>query len=379
MAQPDNPLASILAARIRRDGPMTVADYMAAALTEPGAGYYMTGDPFGSAGDFITAPEISQVFGELIGLWSAQCWQTMGSPPSINLVELGPGRGTLMADALRAASLLPAFKAAIQVHLVETSPSLKARQKETLSDHSVIWHEDLSSLPEGPLIVIANEFFDALPVHQLERSDKGWLERLVTLSPLSSETAPAFGFTTGRPESGLVEMIPPDLRNARPGTLIEVSPAMDAVAGELGRRLAQYGGAALVIDYGYSKSQAGWSLQALRRHQRHNPLVMPGQADLTVHVDFGAIANAATRAGAKVWGPVTQATFLTALGIGERAEKLRAGATEQQARDLESGIRRLIHPEEMGELFKVIAFGHPDLPGPAGLPISPADRSKEAS
>lgn len=368
MAQPDNPLAGILAARIGSDGPMTVADYMAAALTEPGAGYYMTGDPFGSAGDFITAPEISQVFGELIGLWSAQCWQSMGSPPAVNLVELGPGRGTLMADALRASGALPAFKAAIQVHLVETSPSLRLRQQETLSDHRVIWHEDLSSLPEGPLIVIANEFFDALPVHQLERSDEGWLERLVTLSPLSSDRAPVFSFTTGRPGSGLVDRIPADFRTAIPGTLIEVSPAMDAVAGELGRRLADGGGTALVIDYGHSRSQAGWSLQALRGHRRHNPLVTPGQADLTVHVDFAAIADAAARAGARVWGPVTQTAFLTALGVRERTEKLRAGATEQQASALESGMRRLIDPEEMGELFKVIAFGHPDLPGPPGLP-----------
>ncbi len=370
MAQQDNPLAGILAARIRRDGPMTVADYMSAALTEPGAGYYMTGDPFGVAGDFITAPEISQIFGELIGLWCAQCWQSMGSPDEINLVELGPGRGTLMADALRAASVLPAFKAAIRIHLVETSPSLKARQRETLSDHGVTWHEDLSSLPDAAMIVIANEFFDALPVHQLEKSQEGWLERLVTLSPVATERAPAFSFTTGRAPKKLLAMIPPDLRKGPVGTLVEISPAMEAIAGDLGGRLSKNGGAALVVDYGRAMPEAGWSLQALQSHQRHGPLVTPGQADLTVHVDFTSIAAAAERAGARAWGPVTQAVFLNALGIQERAEMLSKNATDKQARDLEVSVRRLTAPDEMGKLFKVLAFGHPDFPDPAGLPIS---------
>lgn len=379
MAQPDNPLPGILAARIQREGPITVADYMTAALIEPGAGYYMTGDPFGVEGDFITAPEISQIFGELIGLWCAQSWQSMGSPARINLVELGPGRGTLMADALRAASILPDFKAAIAIHLVETSPSLKARQQETLSGHEVAWHADLSSLPRAPMIVIANEFFDVLPVRQFEKNGEAWRERLVTLSPLATANAPAFTFTTGAATDETIRMIPSHLRNAAPGILVEVSPAVEAVAGNLAGRLSKDGGFALVIDYGRATQEAGWSLQALSKHERHEPLVTPGQADLTVHVDFPAITAAARAAGVRVWGPVTQATFLNALGIRERAEVLSANATDQQARDIETGVQRLIAPEQMGELFKVLAFGHPDLSTPAGLPISSADRPDEAS
>lgn len=379
MAQPVNPLPGILAARIQRDGPMTVADYMTAALVEPGAGYYMSGDPFGVEGDFITAPEISQIFGELIGLWCAQCWQSMGSPERINLVELGPGRGTLMADALRAVSVLPAFKAAIAVHLVEASPSLRARQQETLSGHEVTWHRDLSSLPSAPMIVIANEFFDALPVRQFEKNGDQWRERLVTMSPLATSSAPAFAFTTGAMTDESIAVIPANLRDAPHGTLLEVSPAMEAVAGDLAGRLSKDEGVALVIDYGRATQEAGWSLQALRKHKRHEPLVTPGQADLTVHVDFPAIADAAQAAGARIWGPVTQAIFLNALGIRERAKVLSANATDKQARDIEAGVKRLIDPELMGELFKVLAFGHPDLSTPAGLPISSADRPVEAS
>lgn len=358
---------------------MTVADFMSAALIEPGAGYYMTGDPFGAEGDFITAPEVSQIFGELIGLWCAQCWQSMGSPERVNLVELGPGRGTLMADALRAASVLPAFKSAIQIHLVEASPGLKARQQETLSGYEVTWHETLSTLPQSAMIVIANEFFDALPVHQFEKSGEVWRERLVTLSPLATSSAPAFAYTSVPAPAEAVKMIPANLRDAPSGTLVELSPAMEAVAADLAARLSRDRGVALVIDYGHAEQETGWSLQALRKHERHNPLVTPGQADLTVHVDFPAIAKAAQAAGARTWGPVTQAAFLHALGIRERAEVLSANATDQQARSIETGVRRLIDPEEMGDLFKVLAFGHPELSTPAGLPISPADSGEKAS
>ncbi len=379
MAQPVNPLAGILAARIREKGPLTVADYMTAALIEPGAGYYMTGDPFGVEGDFVTAPEVSQIFGELIGLWCAQCWQSMGSPKEINLVELGPGRGTLMADALRAASVLPAFRDAIAIHLVEASPSLMARQRETLSQHEVRWHRDLSSLPDAPMIVVANEFFDALPVRQFERIGHEWRERLVTLSPLTTPNAPAFTFTCGAMTDESLFLIPSDRHDAPDGTLLEVSPAMEAAAGDLAGRLARDGGIALIIDYGRATREAGWSLQALRQHKRHEPLVSPGQADLTVHVEFPTIAGAARMAGARVWGPVTQATFLNALGVRERAEALSAEATEPQRDAIETGVKRLTAPEEMGELFKVLAFGHPDLPSPAGLPISSADRPDKAS
>ncbi len=373
MVQPDNQLAQLLAERIRQDGPMTVADFMSAALTEPSLGYYMTGDPFGAAGDFITAPEISQIFGELIGLWCAQAWQEMGAPSRINLVELGPGRGTLMADALRAARVLPAFREAIRIHLVETSPSLKARQKETLTGEEVSWHRDLSSLPHAPMIVIANEFFDALPVRQLERGPDVWFERLVALSPVSTDTHPAFAFTRGVATAQIVEMIPAGLRRSPAGTFVEISPAVTAVAGDLAQRLAKEGGLALIIDYGRAQQQAGWSLQALRSHERHAPLIAPGTADLTAHVDFQSLAETAEAAGAKTWGAVTQGAFLRALGIRERAEALGRGASHTQAKDLDLAVQRLTDGEQMGELFKVMAFGHPALPTPAGLPISSTD------
>lgn len=373
MVQPDNQLALLLAERIRQDGPMTVADFMAAALTEPGLGYYMTGDPFGRAGDFITAPEISQIFGELIGLWCAQAWQDMGAPKTINLVELGPGRGTLMADALRAARVLPDFRNAIRIHLVETSPSLKGRQREALKDEEVTWHGTLASLPKTPMIVIANEFFDALPVRQLERGPDIWFERLVSLSPVSTEIQPAFAFTKGVASSDTVDLIPAALQQSAIGTLVEVSPAVAAVADDLARRLACYGGLALIIDYGWAHQQAGWSLQALRSHQRHAPLNAPGSADLTAHVDFESLAKTVEAAGAKTWGPVTQGQFLSALGIRERAEVLSAGAAPKQATDLKLAVHRLTEPDQMGELFKVLAIGHPGLPAPAGLPISPTD------
>lgn len=358
---------------------MTVADFMAAALIEPDLGYYMTGDPFGVAGDFTTAPEISQIFGELIGLWCAQAWQEMGAPAAINLVELGPGRGTLMADALRAAQILPAFREAIRIHLVETSPSLRKRQRESLKDEAVTWHGDLTSLPHAPMIVIANEFFDALPVRQLERGPDIWFERLVSLSPASTEARPAFAFTRAVAAEDTIALVPKALRQAAAGTLAEVSPAVTAVARDLTQRVVQDGGLALIIDYGRSEQQAGWSLQALRGHQRHEPLVAPGTADLTAHVDFAHLVAVAEAAGAKAWGPVTQGDFLLALGIRERADALRAGASPKQVKDLDLAVRRLTEAEQMGELFKVLAIGHPAQPAPAGLPISSPDSAGTTS
>jgi NADH dehydrogenase [ubiquinone] 1 alpha subcomplex assembly factor 7 len=379
MVLPPNALAQTLAARIHNHGPMTVADFMTAALTDPDGGYYMTGDPFGVGGDFITAPEISQTFGELIGLWCAQSWQDMGSPETINLVELGPGRGSLMADALRAASILPGFRTAIRVHLVETSPSLRQRQREALEGVEVTWHEDLGTLPGTALIVIANEFFDALPVRQFERSAAGWLERLVTLSPIATRDAPAFAFTTGDADAASVGTIPQSLQNAPVGTLVETSPAVLGIASDLAARLARQGGVALVIDYGRTAAQAGWSLQAVRNHERHEPLVAPGQADLTAHVDFASLVEAAEAAGARTWGPVTQGRFLCALGIRERANALCATANPVQKQEIETAVARLTDSAQMGKLFKVLAFGHPELPTPAALPTSGADRNCTAS
>jgi NADH dehydrogenase [ubiquinone] 1 alpha subcomplex assembly factor 7 len=244
-------LGQRIARRIAETGPLSVADYMAAALTDPEHGYYMGRDPLGATGDFITAPEISQMFGELIGLWCADTWQKLGAPTKVALVELGPGRGTLMADALRAARQVPAFAAALRVHLVEVSPALMARQREALADAEPTWHEtfaDVADLPELPLLVIANEFFDALPVRQLVKQADGWGERLVGLGP--EREAPALAFTVSPTDPALEALVPESLRAAPPEQLFEVSPAGQETAREIGRRLQGQGGAALIIEIG---------------------------------------------------------------------------------------------------------------------------------
>jgi NADH dehydrogenase [ubiquinone] 1 alpha subcomplex assembly factor 7 len=335
---------------------------MAQVLTDPQHGYYMSGDPFGRRGDFITAPEISQMFGELIGLWCIDTWQRMGAPSRILLVELGPGRGTLMADALRAADLAPPFRAAAQVHLVEVSPSLRRRQNETLRDHEVEWHENLAEVPNEPLLLVANEFFDALPVRQFERTLKGWCERMVVL-----DAAGRLALGLSPPTPAAAVLVPEALRHAPLGSLVEASPAALGVVAELGRRLGTQGGAALVIDYGHCQSRTGASLQAVRRHAPHAVLEDPGSADLAAHVDFATIARAAAETGARAHGPVTQGAFLERLGIGPRAEALRRAATPDQARDIEAARLRLTAADQMGALFKALALTHPALGTPAGF------------
>ncbi len=361
-------LGELIAARIARLGAITVADYMAEAVAHPDHGYYMSGDPFGARGDFVTAPEISQMFGELIGLWCADTWQRMGGPEPVLLVELGPGRGTLMADALHAARVVPGFGAALRLHFVEISPALRARQRDTLaeraSDVAPTWHENLDQVPDGPLLLVANEFFDALPIRQFEKRPEGWCERLVTLAP-DGET---FAFALAPPGPQAAVLLPAALRAAAPGAVAEVSAPAIAIAGEIGRRLATGGGAALIIDYGHAEPRTGATLQAVRRHAAHPVLEDPGAADLTAHVDFSTLARAATEAGARAHGPVPQGRFLEALGIGARARALGQSATPDQASEIASALRRLTHPREMGELFKVLALGHPDLGPPAGFP-----------
>jgi NADH dehydrogenase [ubiquinone] 1 alpha subcomplex assembly factor 7 len=360
------PLGQRIARRIARHGPITVADYMALALTDPGLGYYMQGDPFGPRGDFVTAPEVSQMFGELIGLWCIDSWQRMGAPAEFMLAELGPGRGTLMADALRAARVAPAFLDAAEVHLVEASPSLRARQAETLGSGRACWHDSLSELPEAPLLVIANEFFDALPVRQFERRAEGWCERLVVL-----DSAGELAFGHSRADPAIELLLPAALRAAPSGSLVEVSPAALGLAADIGRRVAgrggARGGAALIIDYGHAESTPGATLQALRHHARHEVLADPGEADLTAHVDFAALAQAAAAAGAACRGPVAQGTFLTRLGLEARAEALVRTATPEQGRDIEGARARLAGPEQMGEHFKALALAHPDLGPLAGF------------
>lgn len=362
----EGPAFALLARRIRAQGPIPLADYMATALTHPEVGYYATRDPFGRAGDFTTAPEISQVFGELLGLWCAERWQALGEPARVLLVELGPGRGTLLADALRAARVLPAFRAAVEPHLVEASPLLRARQRETLGealrDTPAQWHDDLASVPDdAPLLLLANEFFDALPIRQFQRTPEGWAERLVGLAP----DGEALRWGLGPPLPPAALSLP---AAAVPGAIAELCPAGRALAGEIGRRLAQQGGAALVVDYGHARSAPGDSLQALRDGRPADPLAAPGAADLTAHVDFQALAQAAEAAGALAHGPVEQGSFLRSLGIEARAEGLARKATPAQRRDLAAAIDRLTAPAQMGSLFKALALTPPDAGVPAGFP-----------
>lgn len=339
-------LAAALRLRIEASGPIRLSEFMGRAVEH----YYASGDPFGRGGDFITAPEISQMFGEVIGLWAAVVWQMMGSPETVLLAELGPGRGTLMADMLRAAGTLPAFRAAIRVHLIETSPALRERQKQALGDLQVTWLDQLADLPAGPAIIIANEFLDALPVDHYVRRADGWHERLVTFA--NGE----FSFVDGE----TVGLGAPD---AEIGDIFEVNSAACAVAAALGRRFARYSGAALLIDYGHGYSAPGDTLQAVRRHEPVPPLENPGEVDLTAHVDFAALAAAAAPALAS--RVVTQGSFLRRLGIELRAERL-AAARPDQAGDIHAARSRLINPQGMGTLFKVLALssaGLSDLPG----------------
>jgi NADH dehydrogenase [ubiquinone] 1 alpha subcomplex assembly factor 7 len=359
-----NPLGDVLARRIRAHGPLTVADFMAEALGHPDYGYYTTRDPLGRAGDFTTAPEISQVFGELIGLWCVDLWTRMGRPNPILLAELGPGRGTLMRDALRAARLVPEFLAAARLHLVESSPVLRRTQARALAAHKPAWHETIATLPPGPLLVIANEFFDALPIRQFVKTEAGWREKLVGLS--AEADALAFALSPG--PTPAVALVPPGLREAPPGSVAEIGAAGLSVADGLAERIVAAGGAALVIDYGYLGPASGDTLQAVQRHRRHDPLEAPGSADLTAHVDFTALADAAHQRGAWSWGPVPQGAFLQALGIAARLERLLQRAAPGQAADLGIAVRRLIDPAEMGTLFKVLCIAAPGLPPPAGFP-----------
>ncbi len=350
-------LAKLLARRIALTGPITVAEFMAEALGHPIHGYYQRRDPFGSAGDFITAPEVSQMFGEMIGLWCVEVWHAMGNPSPCQLVELGPGRGTLMADALRAARIRPAFGAAIRLHLVETSAHLRERQADVLAPYHPAWHAAFGEVPEGPLLLIANEFFDALPVHQFFLGPDGWYERVVSvdgerLAFASAPPGPSFALLTER---------------QRGGPAAEVSPAGLALAGDLGRRVASHGGAALIIDYGSSQSLAGESLQAVRQHQPVDPLAEPGVADLSAHVDFAGLVRAAEAAGAATHGPLPQGEFLQRLGLDARAASLRARATPAQVRDIDAARRRLLDAREMGTLFKAVALTAPNLPTPPGF------------
>jgi len=351
------PLEAEIRRMIAADGPISVATFMSLCLGHPAHGYYTTRDPFGRGGDFITAPEISQMFGELIGLWAAAVWQMMGAPARLALVELGSGRGTLMADALRAAHIVPAFTAALDVHLVETSPVLQRRQQETLAGTvPIAWHRDLAAVPDGPLIVIANEFFDALPVHQAVKTPSGWHERMVGIGP---DGRLAFALHPD-PIPGFAALVPDGVAGVRAGAVYEWRSG--DVAGEVARRVAT-DGAALVFDYGHVEGAAGETLQAVGQHGFADPLATPGELDLTAHVDFAAFARAAQAAGARVHGPLAQGAFLRRLGIEPRAAVLRANATTAQAAEIDAAVARLTGTGRgaMGALFKAVAFADPKL------------------
>ena len=351
-------LAEEIRERIRRDGPISVAAYMELCLHHPAHGYYRRGRPIGAAGDFVTAPEVSQMFGELIGLWCAAVWQSMGQPHRVRLVELGPGRGTLLADALRAMRTVPAFRDAIDLHLVESSESLRAEQAALLADAHPSWHERFETVPPGPVVFIANEFFDALPIRQFERVGNAWEERVVTLAP--SSQALRFAASNSLPvEAGL--------GCAPSGAIAERAPAREALAGALAERVAAEGGAALIIDYGHEQPGFGDTLQAMKRHSRHDALDEPGSADLTAHVDFSALASAARHEGAHVFGPMPQGRFLKGLGIEARAARLRQNASTDQAADIDAALRRLTGVHGMGELFKALVLAHPALDTPPGF------------
>lgn len=347
------PLAQLLIQRIREAGPISVADYMTECLLHPVHGYYTTRDPFGAKGDFTTAPEISQMFGELLGLALAQAWLDRGAPAPFTLAELGPGRGTLMADILRATRGVPGFHAAAQVTLVEASPVLRKAQAATLSGHAPLWLDRVEDLPDAALFLVANEFLDALPIRQFQNGPEGWRERLVGLR----DDALAFGLSAVLPEVPAT----PAFRNAADGALVEDNLAARQAVAVTSARLAHQGGVAYWIDYGGWRSQ-GDTLQALRNHAFDDPLAHPGEADLTAHVDFEPLA-----ALAQTFAYDTQGAVLTRLGMDARAERLAQGLSGLRLESHLAAHRRLTHPEEMGSLFKVLAITSTGAPPPPGF------------
>jgi SAM-dependent MidA family methyltransferase len=360
-----NALAQRLAGLIRAQGPLSVAQFMAQALMDPDYGYYTQKDPFGAEGDFITAPEVSQMFGELLGLWLVQAWRDQGSASALQLIELGPGRGTMMADVLRAAArVAPEFVAAADVTLIEASPRLRAAQQQRLAaaPARVSWSATLKlEALTGPLFVLANEFFDALPVRQFLRVGEKWHERVVTLGSqgdlefaIAPMPAQALTPTPGRPP-------------ARDGDLFELCPSGLALCENLAATIARQGGAALIIDYGYdARVGFGDTLQALQAHRHVPVLASPGEADLTAHVDFAALALAARHGAAAVYGPRPQGPFLTALGIGQRCAALTR-STPDAAMVLRRQLDRLCGEDQMGQLFKALAFLPQHAPRPEGF------------
>ncbi|WP_120632033.1 class I SAM-dependent methyltransferase [Ruegeria sp. EL01] len=347
-----------LIARIRQDGPISVADYMTECLLHPTLGYYTTRDPLGTQGDFTTAPEISQMFGEVIGLCLAQSWMDQGKPSRFVLGELGPGRGTLMADILRATRRVPGFHQAAQIVLLEASPELKNKQVETLRDYAPKWVDTITDFPDLPLYLVANEFFDALPIRQFLRDGDGWRERLVG----ASEGALTFGLGPRVGQPALKDR----LADTTDDDLVDLCSAATPIVTTVAQKIATFGGATLIVDYGDWRS-LGDTLQAMRNHKHSNPLETPGQADLTSHVDFEAFALAARTTGCAYTRLTPQGVFLERLGITTRAQTLANSLDGSALEDLIAAHRRLTHPEEMGNLFKVLGLYPAHSAPPPGL------------
>ena len=350
---PPETLTAMFARLIASDGPISVAHYMG----EANARYYASRDPLGVGGDFVTAPEISQMFGELVGLWLADVWHRAGRPPGVAYVELGPGRGTLARDALRAAVRMGLEPS---VQFVEASPALRAMQRQAMPQAQ--WHDDLAGVPDdAPLLLVANEFLDALPVRQLIKTAQGWRERMVGL--VDGGFAPVAG---DRPMDAA---LPGHLRDAAPGTIVETCPGAAAVVAEVAGRLVRQGGAALFVDYGHAEFRTGSTLQAVRAHRKVDPFADPGEADLTAHVDFDTLAQVARAHGARWLGAVEQGAWLCALGIDARAQAL-AKASPARAGATLAARERLVAPDQMGALFKVMGLAAPGWPEGAGFPLS---------
>ncbi|WP_136637062.1 class I SAM-dependent methyltransferase [Pseudooceanicola onchidii] len=345
------PLADRLLAQIATTGPMTLADFMQTCLLDPEHGYYTTRTPFGVKGDFVTAPEISQMFGEMIGLALAQSWLDQGSPTPFTLAEAGPGRGTMMADILRVTRGIHGFHDAMRLVLIEAAPTLRALQADALPDHHPAWIATVEDLPKRPLWFVANEFFDALPIRQFQRAGDGWAETVVT------RYDDGLGFARAAPTP--VRALEHRLADTTEGDIVELCTAAQPIAATVGQRIAAHGGAALIIDYGDARS-LGDTFQAVQNHGYVNPLETPGQADLTAHVDFEKLARAALPA---VAAPLTtQGEFLERLGITDRAQALAARLSEDALDRHVAAHRRLTHPEEMGTLFKILALTPPGMP-----------------
>jgi len=349
------PLYRHLLRQISVDGPLTIADYMQTCLLHPDHGYYTTRDPFGTAGDFITAPEISQMFGELIGLSLAQCWLGQGAPSPFTLAEIGPGRGTLMADLLRATAKVPNFHASLHLHLVEASPALRTIQRSTLSSVEITWHDTVTTLPEQPLFLVANEFFDALPIRQFLRDGDGWRERRIGARNDTLE----FGLTDISPQPALAHR----LTDTKTGDMVETCATAPAIVAAIDRRISAFGGTALIIDYG-DWSSTDDTFQAMSSHAFSNPLAHPGDDDLTAHVDFAALVHGIACAHTEL---TPQGDFLHHLGIGTRAQTLAANLGGDALVTHMAAYHRLTDADKMGTLFKVIGLHPEGTAPPAGL------------